>query len=74
MDGDWWHAFPGKYKASDLICSKNGKRVTAQQIWDKDEKVNIVLRNEKYIVLRFWEHEIHKNIEYCISKIKENLS
>ncbi len=36
---------------------------------EKDEIKNKELRKQNYIVLRFWEHEIHNNIEECINKI-----
>jgi len=36
----------------------------------RDKIVNKYLLNKRYIVLRFWEHEINNNINNCISKIK----
>lgn len=69
-DGDYWHANPNKYKAED-IGFVGGK--IAQQLWDKDKKVTDALTHKGYKVLRFWEHDIHKNIEYCTSEIKNAL-
>lgn len=40
---------------------------------EKDERVNKSLQNLGWKILRFWEHDINNNLEYCISKIKEEL-
>jgi DNA mismatch endonuclease (patch repair protein) len=37
--------------------------------FEKDAKVNEVLRSQGYAVLRFWEHEINNDLKGCINKI-----
>jgi DNA mismatch endonuclease (patch repair protein) len=37
---------------------------------EKDKNINKYLISEGYEVLRFWEHDIHKNLEKCINDIK----
>ena len=36
---------------------------------ERDECVNKKLKEQGYKVLRFWEHEIHTNIDICVNKI-----
>jgi len=36
---------------------------------ERDKEVNTVLRSKGYIVLRFWDDEIEKNMERCIKRI-----
>jgi DNA mismatch endonuclease (patch repair protein) len=67
VDGDYYHAYPGKYKAETIFF----KTKTAQQIWDKDKRVTDYLVNKGYVVLRFWEHDIHNNLEKCTNTIRE---
>ena len=38
---------------------------------EKDERINKQLKENGYIVLRFWEHEILTDIHKCIIKIKD---
>lgn len=38
---------------------------------ERDGLVNATLRNQGYIVLRFWDDGIRKNPEECIRKIQE---
>lgn len=37
---------------------------------ERDKKVNNKLRNDGYIVLRFWETQIYSNINNCLNDIK----
>jgi very-short-patch-repair endonuclease len=69
VDGDYWHANPNKYSADDVLY----KNTTAAQIWEKDETITNTLENHNYIVLRFWESDIYKNLDSCVSNIKQAL-
>lgn len=64
-DGDYWHAFPGKY-ADDTII-KNGK--TAKEIQESDAWATNKLEEMGYNVLRLWGHEIVDTPEKCLEKI-----
>ena len=68
VDGDYWHAWPGKYNADFMVRDK-----TAQEIWDYDNTITKELAIIGHIVLRFWEHEINSNLEDCIKTIKDKL-
>ena len=41
---------------------------------EKDERINKLLKKYGYIVIRFWEKEIHTNIDSCFAKIKNILN
>lgn len=66
-DSSFWHGrnwsklkrtLPAGYWQEHI--AKNKKR---------DKLVNVTLRKQGYYVLRFWEEEIEKNINGCLSKI-----
>jgi len=64
VDGDYWHAHPEKYK---------DKKLTKAQI-DKvrrDKEQNKMLKKDNWIILRFWESSIKKDVAKCIDKIVE---
>lgn len=67
--GDYWHANPNKFVATDIIHSS----YTAQEVWDKDERKIAYLKDKGYDVLVVWESEYINNEEYCIQKCKEFL-
>lgn len=58
VNGDFWHANPRKYKATDILPFPN-KSVIAESLWKKDEKkLNIALKNG-FKVLPLWEMDIN---------------
>lgn len=61
VDGCYWHCCP-------IHCpnSLEGRR-------ENDIKITESLEDYGWIVLRFWEHEINSNVDYCIDKILENI-
>jgi len=70
INGDFYHAFPGKYNSSDVIKTKWGTW-TAQQLWDRDEnKINKAQING-YDTLIIWEHEINTDLSLVESNIKQ---
>jgi DNA mismatch endonuclease (patch repair protein) len=71
-DGDFWH---GKEytKLKARLKQKFWKNKIETNI-KRDKKHNTMLRKEGWIVLRFWESDINKNIKKCISKLKKELS
>ena len=40
----------------------------------RDKEVTAVLVEQGWIVLRFWEHSIRKNLESCLDDIEEAVS
>ena len=67
VDGCFWHKCP--------VCFKRPS--TRTDFWDKkiekntlrDKEVNKKLASDGWKILRFWEHEINKNINNVIKKI-----
>jgi len=68
IDGCFWHKCP--------LCFK--KPQTNKKFWidkiennvKRDRETNKSLVKDGWIVLRFWEHEIKKNINKCVSDIE----
>lgn len=57
VNGDYWHCNPDKYKADYY---HQGKRLTAQQIWDYDLNRQIYLEELGYKVFIIWENKINQ--------------
>ncbi len=70
--GDYYHANPAKYKATDLISRFRGK-VEAQQIWQEDAAHVEKLRLAGYTVLVVWEQTIKKDIQKVLEEINAAL-
>lgn len=71
VDGCFWHRCP--------ICFT--KPQTNKKYWEqkirynvaKDKKINHLLKQMGWKVLRFWEHEIKKYPDLCLKRIKRSL-
>lgn len=70
--GDYYHANPSKYKATDLISRFRGK-VEAQQIWQEDANRIEKLKLAGYKVLVVWEQTIKQDIQKALKEINAAL-
>jgi len=66
-DGDFWHGYRYHEKKKP---AKKFWRDKIQDNMSRDKKVSRKLRSEGWSVLRFWEHDIEKNLELCVRKLK----
>ena len=69
-DGDFWHGY--KY---------DEKKKPAKKLWrdkirgnmKRDGRITRKLRRDGWAVLRFWEHDIERNPEKCMRRIKTKI-
>jgi len=72
-DSEFWHGkqmLEGKYipKTNTEFWTNKLKRNV-----ERDKKVNKKLLDEGWIVLRFWEQDIRKNVSECVDTIEKTL-
>jgi len=70
-DGDYWHANPTKYKPNEIISRQHNR--SAKNIQNRDWEVTRKLTEQNYFVIRFWETDIHNNINQIGEKIQQLL-
>jgi len=71
IDGCFWHKCPLHYREP-----KSKRKYWLPKIEEnvkRDRIVNRSLKKMGYKVVRFWEHEIKKNPDRCINKIKQTM-
>lgn len=56
-NGDFWHANPTKYKASDTLKFP-GKPILASELWGRDKKKIDEYRKRGYSTLTLWETDV----------------
>ena len=69
-DGDFWHGY--NYDSKKKPAKKFWRDKIEENI-RRDKKISRKLRREGWSVLRFWEHDIEKNPEKCIRRIKTKI-
>jgi len=70
-DSEFWH---GKYFKENRYIPKTNKKFWIEKLErniERDKTVNINLKKKGWIVLRFWETDIRKNINKCIEKFEK---
>lgn len=72
VDGCFWHGCPDHSsipkKNTDFWQSKLQKNI------ERDKNVSNILESEGWMVMRFWEHEIKKNVNDVAEQILEVLN
>ena len=70
-DGDFWHGNPKtchKFKTNSKFWTEKMKRNK-----ERDLENTIELRDNHWIVLRFWESDIRKNLDLCVAIVKKHI-
>ena len=66
-DGDFWHGY--KYHEKKKLAKKFWREKIEGNM-KRDRLVSQKLRRDGWSVLRFWEHDIEKDSEKCVRRIK----
>ena len=67
-DGDFWHG----YRIDELKVKSNSDFWLAKikRNMQRDKEVDIALKERGWTVIRFWEHDIRKNLDSCLDVLK----
>jgi DNA mismatch endonuclease (patch repair protein) len=72
IDGCFWHKCPEDFQEPETRKEFWMKKIHSNV--ERDKKVNEQLRNDGWKVIRIWEHEIKKDPDAVIEKIRNKLS
>lgn len=67
VDGDFWHGYDYNKRKSALPPYWVAK---IKRNIDRDKKYSKALKKDGWVVLRFWEHDIIKDPDKVVDKIK----
>ena len=74
VDGDFWHARNHQDKPGEQIKTNRGYWVPKlSRNVERDKEVNDALLAEGWLVLRFWESDIKKDVMKCVREIEKYL-
>jgi DNA mismatch endonuclease (patch repair protein) len=72
IDGDFWHGY--NWKKLGKVPPKEYWQAKIERNIARDKKYTKILKKEGWKVLRFWEHELKKNPEKCLLKLRKELN
>jgi len=73
IDGDFWHGRNWVKKKEMLTVNNRYWIPKIERNMQRDEEVSKKLKKQGWIVLRFWEYEINKDLEGCLEIISKAL-
>ena len=74
VDGDFWHARGHQENPGEQVATnkKFWQKKLARNV-ERDKEVNDELTEAGWLVLRFWESDIKKDLTSCIKQIEQYL-
>ena len=74
VDGDFWHARGHQNNPGEEVASNKDfwRKKLARNV-ERDKEVNDQLTQDGWLVLRFWESDIKKNIDGVVDEIMKYL-
>lgn len=69
VDGDFWHGNPKEKLQQRLDTNRNYWMKKIEKNKARDKAVNEELTENGWLVLRFWESEIKKDLDSCINTV-----
>jgi len=73
IDGDFWHGYNWDERKLRIKSNAEYWIKKIERNIERDTENNIALKNIGYTVIRFWDHQIMKDIQSCLSEIKAYL-
>lgn len=72
-DSEFWHGYNYLVKKERFKTNVDFWETKIKRNIERDKEVNQKLRNEGWVVLRFWGNDIKKNIDVCLDLIIKNI-
>ena len=70
-DSDFWHGYDWENRKARIKSNQNYWIPKIERNMKRDREVTAALVEQGWIVLRFWEHTIRKELEECVDDIQE---
>ena len=74
IDGEFWHGYRWEEKKKKLKANRGYWIPKIEKNILRDRQNNRKLKKAGWKVVRFWEHQINKDTEKCLQKIKKIMS
>ncbi|MCL4171494.1 UNVERIFIED_CONTAM: hypothetical protein GTU68_007136 [Idotea baltica] len=73
IDGEYWHGHNWKERKPKVKTNREFWIAKIERNMQRDNEVNAALDRLGYKVFRFWETEIKKELDVCLTKVIEHL-
>ena len=73
IDGEFWHGYNWAERKHKIKTNREFWIPKIERNIQRDQEVNLVLKDLGYTVFRFWEGEVKKNLEQCLQHVLDHL-
>ncbi len=74
VDGEFWHGYNWKEKKPKIKTNRDFWIPKIERNMQRDHENNLTLNKLGFTIIRFWEHEIKKDLPSCLEKILKVLT
>jgi DNA mismatch endonuclease (patch repair protein) len=73
IDGEFWHGFDWENRKLKIKSNREFWIPKIERNLQRDREVNKELQKLGYTIFRFWEKQVKKNLDDCLSKVISHL-
>jgi len=73
IDGEFWHGYRWRIKKKKIRANRSYWIPKIERNIIRDKKNTSELKRNGWIVLRFWQHQINKDLSKCIQEIRSKI-
>jgi DNA mismatch endonuclease (patch repair protein) len=74
IDGEFWHGYRWEEKKEKIKSNRGFWIPKIERNMQRDQANNRDLVDKGWQVMRFWEKEVHKDLEGCLERVLAHLS
>jgi DNA mismatch endonuclease, patch repair protein len=74
IDGEFWHGFKWEEKKGKIKSNREFWIPKIERNMQRDREVNEQLEALGFTVIRFWEQQVKKDLNWCINLVLEKVS
>lgn len=74
IDGEFWHGYNWEDRKTKIKTNRDYWIPKIERNMQRDVENNIKLKKLGFLVIRFWEHEVRKDLIGCVQIIIKHLS
>lgn len=73
IDGEFWHGYNWEERKQKIKTNREFWIPKIERNIQRDQEVNLALKEMGYTIFRFWESDVKKNLDACLQKVLESL-
>ena len=73
IDGEFWHGFNWAERKKKIKSNREFWIPKIERNIQRDQEVNLELQWMDYVVFRFWQKEVDKDLDTCVNKVIQHL-